>query len=288
MLQALAALAMAATSPRRLARAADPLMLLEKRAGGRLGVHAIDTGSGRAVSHRADERFGLCSTFKLPLAAVVLREIEAGRLDPAQWIAFDERDLVPHAPVTSKHLAAGGMNVLALAEAAQKTSDNVAANLLLARLGGPAGFTATLRTLGDDTTRIDRIEPELNLVPAGEVRDTTTPRAMAGLVARLFGTELLGERSRLTLRRWMIDTTTGLRRLRAGLPRDWIAGDKTGTGIAPGMPNKHNDVAIAWPPGRPAIVIAAYYDAPAHYPRMRAEDDAVLAEAAREIAGPFG
>jgi beta-lactamase class A len=192
--------------------------------------------------------------------------------------------MVPHAPVTGLHLADGFMTVEALAEAAQKTSDNVAANLLIGRLGGPQALSALFRAIGDEVTRVDRIEPEMNLVPPGEQRDTTTPRAIASSLSRLMHGSLLGVDSRAKLRAWMIDTQTGLRRLRAGFPPDWIAGDKTGTGVANGMSNKHNDVAIAWPQRGGPLVVAAYYEAPAYFETPRAQDDAVLAEVGRVAA----
>jgi beta-lactamase class A len=261
---------------------------LERSAGGRLGVFALDTGSGRTTGLRADERFGLCSTFKLPLAAAVLREADAGRLSLDTVIAYSADDMVPHAPVTQRHLAAGGMTIEALAEAAQTTSDNVAANLLIARLGGPQRVTALFRAMGDPQTRLDRYETQMNFVPPGEVRDTTTPRAMTTGVAKIMTGTVLSAESRARLQRWMIATETGKRRLRAGLPTDWIAGDKTGTALAAGMPNKHNDVAVIWPPQRAPVVVAAYYEAPGEFDTMRAQDDAVLAQAGRIVAGWIG
>ena len=223
-------------------------------------------------------RFGLCSTFKLPLAALVLRESELGRLDLETFVRYGEADLVPYAPVTKENLPKGGMTVGALAEAAQKTSDNVAANLLLRLLGGPAGLTQKLRALGDDMTRLDRMEPEMNLVPPGEVRDTTTPKAMARTVADCVSGPVLSPESAQVLRRWMEETRTGSRRIRAGLPSGTPAGDKTGTGIAPGMANKYNDVAVVWPEGQEPAVIAAYFEADGEYSNIRPQDEAVLEE----------
>lgn len=277
--------AVATPSVRRLStdEAQSCLAALEAKAGGRLGVFVLDTGSGLGLAHRGGERFGLCSTFKLPLAAVILREHAAGRLDGHAPIALDATPAVSHAPVVTAALEAGRthMSALELAQATQATSDNIAANLLLDLLGGPERFTALLRALGDDTTRVDRYETEMNRVGPGELRDTSTPQAMARLAARLFGPGPLDASSQRVLAHWMVETRTGLTRLRAGLPADWRVGDKTGTALIAGLPNRHNDVAVAWPPRRPPITIAAYYEADDHYPRMRAEDDAVLAEAAR-------
>jgi len=257
------------------------LVALEGSAGGRLGVCFIDTFSGITAGHRLDERFGMCSTFKLLLAGLVLREVDAARLTLEQRVPFGPEDMVPYAPVTERYLETGEMTVETLAEAAQTTSDNVAANLLVGLLGGPQGFTEKMRALGDPDTRLDRIEPDLNLVPQGEVRDTTTPLAMSRSVARFLTTDTLTLVSRQRLVAWMVATRTGLTRIRAGLPEAWRAGDKTGTARGPDMVNKHNDVAVAWPVPDRTLVITAFYDTAGAFETFRSEDDEVLAEVGR-------
>jgi len=256
---------------------------LEARAGGRLGM-AVLTQDGALAGWRAQERFALCSTFKLPLAGVILREADRGRLDLDRQIPFSEADLLAYAPVTRARVGEGSLSIRELAEAAQVTSDNTAANLLLRELGGPAAFTARLREIGDAVTRLDRMEPEMNLVGLGDARDTSTPAAMARTALTLVTGEALSPASRATLFAWMRKTETGLKRLRAGLPQDWSAGDKTGTGIAEGLANKYNDVAVAFRPGGAPLAIAAYYEGPGYFEDIRAQDQAVLAEAARIAA----
>lgn len=274
------------------ARKPDPvraaLATLESRCGGRLGVAILDTATSRVTGHRMDERFGMCSTFKLPLAAVVLREVDAGRLRADRWVPYSADDLLSYAPVTRANIAKGGMTLLALAEATQTTSDNTAANLLVRLLGGPAGFTARLRALGDTVSRLDRYEPAMNLVPPGEVRDTTTPRGMAlGMRSYLVG-RALRPASRDLLTGWMVDTQTGARRLRAGLPAGWRAGDKTGSSWNETvMVDKVNDVAIIWPPRRAPLVVAAYLDGANKSKSMRLEDETILAEVGRIVAQGF-
>ncbi|QPF74093.1 class A beta-lactamase [Roseateles sp. DAIF2] len=259
-----------------------PFADLERRAGGRLGLAVIDSADGATIGHRSGERFALCSTFKLPLAAMMLQEAERGRLKLDERLPYGPADMVPHAPITGQHLAEGSMRIVDLAEATQTTSDNVAANLLLRRVGGPAAVTAWLRELGDQETRLDRYEPDMNVVDvvgAGEQRDTSTPLAMARSTGRLLHGDGLSPAARERLIGWTVATTTGLKRLRAGLPAAWKAGDKTGTFTGDGLAAKYNDVAIAWPPGRPPLLIAAYYEGPR--PQWREQDEAVLAQAAR-------
>lgn len=254
------------------------LAAIERAAGVRLGAWVLDTGSGRGFGWRGDERFGQCSTFKLSLAACLLTRIDAGAIGADEVLSYGANDLLANSPVTSAHAGQGGMTVLALAEAAQKTSDNTAANLLLRRIGGPAVLTAFWRRLGAGECRLDRIEPELNFVPPGEMRDTVTPRAIAGAVGRIVTGPVLKPPSRRLLLDWMMQTTTGTARIRAGLPRDWRAGDKTGTGMRAGMRNLVNDIAVAFPEaGAPPLVIAGFCQAPGFFPQARPADEAVLA-----------
>jgi beta-lactamase class A len=231
-----------------------------------------------------EERFALCSTFKLAMVAACLREADRGRLDLAQVLTYSEADLLPWAPVTRKHVASGGLSIVALAQAAQEKSDGVAANLLVRRLGGPMAVTAKFREMGDSVTRLDRYEPDLGLVLSADLRDTTSPLAMASLVQRLTTGDVLEDRSRERLLQWMQNTDTGAHRLRAGLPAGWRSGNKTGTGRAEGTTNKCNDVAITFPPGQAPIVIAAYFDSGEYTAQIERRHEAVLAEVGRIAA----
>lgn len=247
------------------------LSALDARHGGRLGVFALDTGSGRTLGNRQDERFAMCSTFKLLLAAQVLAAVDAGRESLGRRLTWTPDALVSWSPVLEKHDGAEGLPVATLCEATLTISDNTAANLLLAEHGGPAGLTAWLRGIGDDTTRLDRNEPMLNEATPGDPRDTTTPAAMVATMKELLLGDVLSPASRERLAEWLVASRTGDKRLRAGLP-GWRVGDKTGTNNT----GNSNDVGILWPPGGGApILVAAYY---AESTASPAERDAVLAE----------
>jgi len=235
----------------------DVIAAMEKDLGGRIGVSALDTGSGMRLSHRGRERFAMCSSFKWLLATDVLARADRGDLKLDQDIAYSQKDLLGAAPVTRAHVGEGHLTIEQLCAAAVKYSDNTAANLLLARIGGPAGLTRFLRGIGDPVTRLDRTEPALNSNIPGDPRDTTMPDAMIATMKRVLLGDVLEPASRQKLIGWLKDSTTGLGRLRAGLPKDWVAGDKTGTGInGPSVDN-----AIAWPPGRAPILMVTYVDA---------------------------
>lgn len=253
------------------------LARIERDSGGRLGVCMLNTGSGATLAHRADERFPMCSTFKLLAAAQVLWRVDRGHETLAHPIAYSRADLVGWSPVTERHLGEGRHSLATLCEAAVTTSDNAAANLILAQQGGPAGLTRFVRSLDDTVTRLDRNEPTLNRWHPGELRDTTTPRAMLHTLRRLVLGTVLTPASRKQLQDWLVANTTGDDRLRAGLPEGWRVGDKTGTGNG----GISNDVAVVWPPGRAPLLVTAYLsqcpgDGPAR--------DAVLARVGSVVA----
>ncbi len=265
----------AALSPllARPALAGETLAALEHRHDVRLGVAALDMGDGRVFSHRGDDRFAFCSTFKALLVAAVLKRVMADRPLLGRRVDFSGADLVTHSPDTQPR-AGQGMSIAELCAATLRSSDNTAANLLLREIGGPAALTAFVRSLGDDTFRLDRVEPDLNEAAPDDPRDTSTPLAMVRTLGRLVLGNVLGNPERGRLVAWMQASTTGAARIRAGIPADWALAGKTGSGpygIA-------NDMAVLWPPGRAPLVLAVFSRRPA---RDAARRDDAVAEAAR-------
>ena len=246
----------------------------------RLGVAVIDTGSGQRWAYEGDSRFAMCSTFKLPLAAAILAEAEAGRLSLAQEVAFTRADLLANSPVTEAAVGQGRLTVERMAQAIVEVSDNAAANLLLRRIGGPQGLTAFFRANGDNLTRLDRYEPALNENRRGDPRDTTSPAAMAELLRVLLLGDRLSPAGREKLIGWMVNCSTGRNRLRAGFPAGWRVGDKTGTANS-----ANNDLAIAYPPGRAPLIVTSLVDAPDHDDERR---NGTHAEVARIVARALG
>ncbi|TDC66952.1 class A beta-lactamase [Actinomadura sp. GC306] len=231
----------------------EQISRLEKARDMRIGAYALDTGTGRAVGHRADEAFPFASTFKAMACGAVLRKArnsDPGLLD--RVIRYKESDLSAHSPVTEKHVKTG-MTVADLCHATITQSDNTAGNLVLKQIGGPAGLTRFLRSLGDQVTRSDRWEPDLNDWRPGQKLDTTAPRPWAGDLRALTVGDALVPADRKQLIGWLKATVTGDARIRAGLPHGWRAGNKTGTAGAYGSAN---DIAIAWPPSGAPVIIA--------------------------------
>lgn len=236
--------------------AESPIADIERRYGGRLGVFAIDTGSGRTLAYRANERFLMCSTFKGLLAAQVLSRVDSGKESLERLVHYTEKDLIFTSPVTKAHVTQGAMSVGALCQAAVEVSDNTAAILLMRSVGGPESLTRFVRSLGDNVTRSDRYEPTSNGYSG--MLDTTTPRAIATSARRILLGDVLSTQSRRQLEEWMVACKPGLNRIRAALPADWLAGDRPGTSVE----EETNDYAIVRPPGRAPLLVAAYYDAP--------------------------
>lgn len=255
----------------------DTLRDIEATARGRLGVHILDTGTGREHGWRSDERFLMLSSFKLLASALVLDRADRGEESLERRIRYRRQDLVSWSPVTERHVGGTGLSLAQLCEATITTSDNTAANLILASYGGPAALTAYARRLGDRVTRLDRTEPELNVRAAsGEPLDTTTPRAMAHTLRALLVGDALSPASRARLLQWLLANTTGGKRLRAGLPVGWQVGEKTGT-----AGNDANDIGIAFPPQRAPVIVTAYL---AESATDGATRDAALARVGRLLA----
>ena len=259
------------------------LRIVEASANGTLGAAVLDTGTGRVWGHSDYARFPHLSSFKLSLAALVLHLDETGEVDADERLRWTRADLLDYAPFARERLEQGA-TLRELAEATQTLSDNTAANVLLRRLGGPERLTAYWRSLGDAASRLDRTEPELNNVPPGEIMDTTTPAAMARTLGTLLYGDALGEAARTTLKRWMAETRTGANRVRAGLPPDWPAGDKTGSSLWPGIASVYVDVGYVEPPGHAPLTFATYFRAARQDVSIDKDAEAVLAEVGRAIA----
>ncbi|MFJ1647371.1 class A beta-lactamase [Streptomyces sp. NPDC088258] len=254
---------------------ADAFKGLESKFDARLGVYAIDTATGEEVAYNDGERFAYASTFKALQAGAVLRKHGTGGLDKV--VRYAESDLVANSPVTEKHVATG-MNLRELCDAAVRFSDNTAANLLFDQIGGPKGLNAVLKKMGDDVTRMERREPELNDWTPGDTRDTSTPKALAADLRAFVLGDALGAGERAQLTKWLRTNTTGDELIRAGMPEGWVVGDKTGAG---GTYGTRNDIAVVWPTDGAPLVMAILSN--------RTEKDAeydnkLIAEAAAVVA----
>ena len=256
---------------------ANRIAAIETQVGGRIGMAALDTTNSKQVDYRADERFPMCSTFKFLAAAAVLKRVDEKKERLERFVPYGAKEILEYAPVTKEHLKDGGMTLSALCAAAIEQSDNTAGNLLFNAIGGPAGLTNFVRALGDRVTRLDRIEPELNSAIPGDERDTTTPAAICSDMQKLLLDDALSEASRRQLEDWLQHNETGGPMIRAGVPKNWIIGDKTGRGSN----GTTNDIAIMRPPGRAPILLAIYSAGSTATANDRA---AAIAEVAKIVA----
>jgi beta-lactamase class A len=236
----------------------------ERSSGGRIGLCVENLRTGAKMTWRADERFVMCSTFKASLAACILASIDRGQTRLDEPIAYGPADLMENAPVAKQNLSKGAMSVADMCEAAVELSDNTCANALLARVGGPPALTAFWRSIGDAVSRLDHNEPELNRSPPGDPHDTTTPAAMAGNLRSIIFGNVLSPNSRERLTDWMLGCKTGDNRLRAGLPKGWRVGDKTGNNGK----DAAGDIAVTWSTRGEPVLICAYTQGGAPTPRQ--------------------
>jgi beta-lactamase class A len=266
----MAALARAATADH-----AQRLAALEKSADGRLGVFGWNVATGTRLEYRADERFPLCSTFKVMLAGALLNADarSEGVLD--KRLPIREQELVTYSPITGKHVGRG-LSVAELCQAALQYSDNTAANLLIDAAGGTEAVTTYARAIGDSAFRLDRRETELNDAIPGDPRDTSTPQAMGRSLHALLLGNALPPKQRTALKAWMLGNTTGGKRIRAVTPANWQVADKTGSGNH----GTTNDVAVLWSDRGNPICLCVYFTQPAQDAKWR--DDVI--RAATQIA----
>jgi beta-lactamase class A len=235
----------------------------ERVSGGHIGLCVENPRTGAKIVWRPHERFVMCSTFKASLAACVLASVDRVQIRLDELIAYGPDDLMEYAPVAKQNLAKGAMSVADMCEAAVELSDNTCANALLARVGGPSALTAFWRSIGDAVSRLDHNEPELNRSPPGDPHDTTTPAAMAGNLRSFILGKVLSPDSRERLTGWMLGCKTGDNRLRAGLPKNWRVGDKTGNNGK----DAAGDIAVTWSPRGEPVLICAYTQGGSPTPR---------------------
>jgi beta-lactamase class A len=256
---------------------------IEAKSGGRLGVEILDTATQTRVGYRADERFLLCSTFKVLAVSAVLKRAENGREHLDRRFAIRHADLIAYSPVLKDRIG-DTMTLADLCAAAMTESDNTAADFVLKSLGGPAAVTAYARTLGDTVTHLDNSEPLLNHAkPVGLAKsDTTSPTAMVNDLQALVLGDALAANSRDQLKAWLLGCRTGDKRLRAGLPEGWQCGEKTGSGDN----GNTNDIGVLWPPQQRAPLIVAAYLTQTSAPYEQRE--AALADVARAIVAAVG
>jgi beta-lactamase class A len=237
------------------ARDIGPDMLaIERKLGGRLGVSVLDAGTRARTGYRADERFPTSGIPAVLAAALVLTRADRGDDDLERRLLFGGGDLVGFSPVTRERVHGAGMSLLELCEAAVAGGDKSAVNLLLGSFGGPAAATAYIRSLGDEMTRLDRLEPDLNAARAGDPNDTTTPAAILDTFRLLMLGDALSQKSRDRLMAWLAASKSGDGRLKAGFPKGWRVAGVAGSGEN----GTANDLAIAFPPSGAPVLVAAF------------------------------
>lgn len=246
---------------------------LESKFNAKLGVYAIDTGTGRNVSYRPDERFAYASTYKALAAGILLQQRSIEELE--EKITYTNDDLVTYSPITEKHVNSG-MTLREICDAAIRFSDNTAGNLLLREIGGPEGFETALKQIGDNVTRAERFETELNDFNPESSHDTSTPRALASTLEAFTASNLLPTEKRVLLTDWLKGNTTGDKLIRAGSPAGWEVGDKSGTGSY----GTRNDIAVVWPPNRDPIIIAILSN---HNTENASYDNELIKQAAKVV-----
>jgi beta-lactamase class A len=247
------------------AEVSPKLQLLEQRLSamasenpGEYGVAAMDLATGRTISFNGNQAFPMASTMKIAVAAAYLAEVDAGR-----------RTL--HDPV-------GASTAGDLMDAMITRSDNRATDLLMATLGGPAAIDQWMRAQGLTGIRVDRTIAQLlsDRRDLRDIRDSSTPTAMLGLLRVIDTGTALKPESRTLLLDMMRRCRTGSNRIRGILPPGARVENKTGT-----LSGYTGDVGYLTSPSGQRIAVA-------FFARGGENRAAVIATAARMIYDAFG
>lgn len=255
---------------------------LEASDKGLLGISAVNTANNQKIDYRANQRFPMGCTSKVLGVSAILKKSMSDSTFLDQKITYTKENLVSWSPITEQHIK-DGMTISELSRAAITVSDNTAMNLLTTQLGGLQALNNFVRTImKDNISRIDHAWPD-EALSGGEnnVADTSTPATMEYDLQQLAFGSILGVTQRQQLTNWLKNDLVGDARIRAGVPKGWIVGDKTGTGAYYGTTN---DIGIIWPPRCAPIILAIYFT---HTKKNTQKREDIIAAATRIVIDEF-
>lgn len=261
--------------------------------GGRVGVCA--QAEAAPVCLNAGQRFSMQSVMKMLVGMAVMDAVDRRGWKLETKLLIRKQDLSLYMQPIAKLVGPNGYETTIgdLVRRAIVDSDSAAADILLARLGGPDVVNKLLDRHGINGIRLDRDErhlqteiagirwrPEyvdaavldkaLEAIPAAtreaayrkyqtDVRDTSTPEGMASLLLKLAQGKLFSVSSTRLLLDVMEQTATFPDRLKAGLSAGWKLGHKTGSsGCLNGFCIATNDVGVLWSPAQSPVAIVVF------------------------------
>ncbi|MRF37711.1 class A beta-lactamase [Staphylococcus sp. KY49P] len=239
-----------------------------------IGVYGMNTDNGKVYKHNSDERFAFASTYKAIASGILLNNVPNSKLN--KKIKINERDIVAYSPVTEKYIGKT-MSLKSLVQASMLQSDNTANNKIIDEIGGLEGFNNELQGLGDYISKPQRLEPDLNDYDPTKIADTTTPRAAATTLHKLLASNQMDKDNQALLKQVMIENETGDSLIKAGVPKKYIVGDKSGQGLTYGT---RNDLAFIYTDKHRKPIILAVYTKQDQ--KNAKPDDKIIAAAAEE------
>lgn len=250
---------------------------LEKEFDAHLGIYGIDTATNEFIAYNENDRFAFASTFKALAGGFVLRDYSWETLDKNVMIHKD--DLVDYSPITEKYVGVG-MPLKDIIVAAMNYSDNTAGNFLFRHLDGPKGYEQKLRHLGDHVTDSTRYETDLNEALPGDIRDTSTPKAIAKNLREIALGEQLSKDKQNFYKDILLANTTGKNLISAGVPAGIPVGDKSGAA----QYGTRNDIAILYPSNRKPVVLVVLSNKATQDAKY---EDKLISEAAKIVSQEF-
>jgi len=229
---------------------------------GRVGVMAMLLETGESVSLSGDQRSPMQSVYKFPIGMATLHLVDQGKLSLRQKVKVIKSEYVrsgQHSPIRDKFPQGVTLTIQDLLRYAVSESDGSASDVLLRVAGGPVAVMKYLHQLGIDGVIVADTEKEIGRDVSVQYRNWATPQSAVALLRALHEGKPLSSASRALLLKLMIETPTGMRRLKGLLPAGTIVAHKTGTsGTTDGMTHATNDIGIVTLPNGQHFAIAVF------------------------------
>ncbi|HKX83138.1 MAG TPA: class A beta-lactamase [Pyrinomonadaceae bacterium] len=231
---------------------------------GEVGVGAMVIETGESAYVHRDGRFPMMSVYKLPISMAVLKLVDEGRIKLDQEMIITREDFVRpgfHSPIRNMNPGGTVMPLDEILSYSISESDGTASDVLLEVAGGPGEVQKYLASIGlSDGMVVADSEKSIGKDWETQYRNWSTPEASVNLLAALQTRQAgLSERTTELLLGTMVDTETGRRRLKAGLPKDTTLAHKTGTGgTKDGVTGATNDIGIVTLPNGNHVALAVF------------------------------
>ena len=247
-----------------------------------VGVGILNLENGDTLTFNGRGHFPMQSVYKFHLALAVLNQVDKGKLTLNQNIFVSKTDMIPnlYSPMREKY-PEGNMN-LPLSKIIKFTvsqSDNVGCDLLFKLIGGTEKANEFIHKIGVKEVAILDSEVRIQNDWSLQYKNYSTPFAAIQLLQKFHKEHILSKNSQDFLYKIMVETTTGLDKIKGLLPRKAIVAHKTGFSgkNKEGLTGGTNDIGIVTLPNGKQFALAVFVS---NSMEDEATNDKIIAEIA--------